>query len=124
MELVVNGGRVAKIWEKVNDHSFIADVTLSPEYSYYYLRVTQADTNIAVTAPVWVGKGTVVGIGSFTSDTAVPVTGEALNLTTNIFNSEETAAILKTITYKLEDGTAIKSETLNREIPPTPLTTT
>ena len=117
VELVVNGGRVAKIWEKVNDHSFIADVTLSPEYSYYYLRVTQADTNIAVTAPVWVGKGTVVGIGSFTSDTAVPVTGEALNLTTNIFNSEETAAILKTITYKLEDGTAIKSETLNREIP-------
>ena len=118
VELVVNGGRVAKTWDKVNDHSFVGTIKLTPEYSYYYLRVTQADTNIAVTAPVWVGKGTVVGIGSFTSDTAVPVTGEAVKLTTNIFNSEESAVTLKTITYALEDGTVIKAESPNTTIAP------
>ena len=29
----------------------------SNDYSYYYLRITQADQNIAVTAPVWTGEG-------------------------------------------------------------------
>ncbi len=30
--------------------------TLEPTYSYYYIRVTQGDGDLAVTAPVWVGE--------------------------------------------------------------------
>ncbi len=114
VELIVNGGRTAYSWDNISDHRATVEATLPADYSYYYLRVTQADKNIAVTAPVWVGKATVVGIDSLTSNVAVPVTGEALTLTTKIFNSESTPATIKTITYALEGGKVLSTQKLNK----------
>jgi len=116
VEVIANSGRVAYVWNNVNSHSFSQEIELPADYSYYFLRVTQADTNIAVTAPVWVGKGTVVGINSFTSDTAVPVTGEEITFATALFNNEDTPATIKTITYSIEGGEVLKTITLNQTL--------
>ncbi len=38
------------------------------DYSYYYIKVVEADSDIAVTAPVWVGSVEAAGIDSFSTD--------------------------------------------------------
>ena len=57
VEIIVNSGKVAHVWD---DPAELAagqlTAVLAPDYSYYYVRVTEADGDIAVTAPVWVGE--------------------------------------------------------------------
>lgn len=115
VEVIANGGKVVKTWNG-SGHSGTFEVELPADYSYYYLRVTQEDKNIAVTAPVWVGKASVVGIGSFTTATTIPVIGEEITFTTNVFNSEEADATVKSIQYDL-DGKVLDTQTPNDVIP-------
>lgn len=75
--------------------------TLSPDYSYYFVRVTEGDGDLAVTSPVWVGESLKLGISSLTCATATPVTGEELELTTTLFNSEAADAAVKSLTYTI-----------------------
>ena len=56
--------------------------------SYYYLRITQPDGDVAVTAPVWMDGYDDIGIGSFTSDTLTPVRDEEIGLTVELYNDE------------------------------------
>ncbi len=100
VEVIVNSGRVAHTW---NDQAELATgsltCTLDPTYSYYYIRVTEGDGDLAVTAPVWVGEALKLGISSVECGTATPVTGEELTLTTTLFNSETNDATVKSVTY-------------------------
>ena len=100
VEVVVNSGNTIHTW---SDAAELAkgelSVELKPEYSYYFIRVTQADGDLAVTAPVWVGESLKLGISSVESSTATPVTGEELTLTTTLFNSESKPATIKSIVY-------------------------
>ena len=100
VEVIVNSGKTAYTWD---DPAVLAtgdlSVTLDPDYSYYYIRVTQGDGDLAVTAPVWVGKTLKLGISDVTCGTSTPVTGEAMTVTTTLFNSESTDANIKSITY-------------------------
>ncbi len=100
VEVVVNSGKTIHTW---SDAAELAkgelSVELKPDYSYYFIRVTQADGDLAVTAPVWVGESLKLGISSVESGTATPVTGEELTLTTTLFNSESKPATIKSIVY-------------------------
>ena len=100
VEVIVNSGKTAYTWD---DPAVLAtgdlSVTLDPDYSYYYIRVTQGDGDLAVTAPVWVGETLKLGISDVTCGTSTPVTGEAMTVTTTLFNSESTDARIKSITY-------------------------
>ena len=58
-------------------------------YPYYFLRVTQPDGDVAVTAPVWVDAFTDMGIGDFSAETASPLAGQTVNLTLLLYNREE-----------------------------------
>lgn len=109
VELIANGGRVVNAWD-FGDHEVSGSVTLPADYTYYYLRVTQGDRNLAVTAPVWVGKANVVGIGPFKTPTAVPVTGEEMIFTADLFNLEESDATLKSLTFSV-NGKVLSSTT-------------
>ena len=52
VEVVVNSGKVAHVWDDPAQlKSGTLSVTLAPEYSYYFIRVTQKDGDLAVTAP-------------------------------------------------------------------------
>lgn len=102
VEIITNSGRIAA--SKTFD-STLVDWTfeLAPEQGYYYVRVTQADKNIAVTAPVWVGQAPLVGISSVATTTKMPVTGEELTFTTTLFNNEATPVTVTSLKFETED---------------------
>ena len=118
VEVVVNSGKTAYTWD---DPAALASgnlsCTLDPEYSYYFIRVTQADGDLAVTAPVWVGETIKLGISSLACGTSTPVTGEALELTTTLFNSESTPATISSITYTTDGAVILDSFQNVGEIP-------
>ena len=100
VELVVNSGKVAYKWDNAAElANGSVSVELVPEYSYYFVRITQGDGDIAVTAPVWVGESLKLGISSAVCGTATPVTDEELTITTTLFNSENADAAIKSVTY-------------------------
>ena len=112
VELVVNSGKVAQSWSGAELVKGSVSVTLDPDYSYYFVRVTEGDGDIAVTAPVWVGETLKLGISDVTCSAATPVTKEELTLTTTLFNRETSDAEIKSVTYTVggevigEDTTA------------------
>ena len=101
VEVVVNSGRVAYTWNSIPASGELS-ATIPADYSYYFIRVTQADGNLAVTAPVWVGEVLKLGIDSVTSDTANPVTGEELTITANLFNTETGTATAKSVVFSVD----------------------
>ncbi len=110
VELVVNSGKVAYTWDSAADLAKgSVSVELVPEYTYYFVRVTEGDGDLAVTAPVWVGESLKLGISKAECGTSTPVTDEELTITTTFFNSEAKEATIKSITY------AIGSETIGTD---------
>ncbi len=114
IEIISNCGRV--VASKSYSSNNIQDVfNIESKEGYYYLRITQADKNIAVTAPVWIGNPLIAGISSVGCSTNLPVTNEELIIKTKIFNDENDHALLKRIDYKIGDK-IIASKDLNKEI--------
>ena len=118
VEVIVNSGKTAHVWD---DPAELAGGTLSveldPEYSYYYIRVTEGDGDLAVTAPVWVGGSLKLGISAVETTTATPVTGEELTITTTLFNSEDSDATIKSLVYTTEGGKVIGTDLNTYVIP-------
>lgn len=106
VELVVNSGKVAYTWDSAADLTKgSVSVELAPEYTYYFVRVTEGDGDLAVTAPVWVGESLKLGISKAECGTSTPVTDEELTITTTFFNSEAKEATIKSITYAIGNET-------------------
>ena len=112
VEVVVNSGRVAYTWDSIPASGELS-ATIPADYSYYFIRVTQADGNLAVTAPVWVGEVLKLGIDSVTSDTANPVTGEELTITASLFNSETTAATATSVVFSVDGEVKYTAENVS-----------
>ena len=111
VEVVVNSGKVAHVWDDAAQlKNGTLSVTLDPEYSYYFIRVTQKDGDLAVTAPVWVGESLKLGISNLVCGTATPVTDEELTLTTTLFNSENADATVTSLIYSI-GGKVIGTDT-------------
>lgn len=112
VEVVVNSGKTIHTW---SDPAELAkgdlSVSLDPDYSYYYIRVTEGDGDLAVTAPVWVGESLKLGISSVECGTSTPVTGEEIEISTTLFNSESTDALIKSITYTANGSQVIGTDT-------------
>ena len=117
VEVVVNSGAVAYTWDDPAElASGELECSIPANYSYYFIRVTQGDKNLAVTAPVWVGDVVKLGISAVECGTATPVTGEELTLNTTLFNSESNPATVKSITYTSGSET-LGTDTTGYEIP-------
>ena len=119
VELVVNSGRVAYTWDSAADLAKgSVSVELAPEYTYYFVRVTEGDGDLAVTAPVWVGESLKLGISKAECSTATPVTGEELTITTTLFNSEATDATVISMGYSISDGeSSMEIDLTDRPLP-------
>ena len=117
VEVVVNSGKVVHSFPLAEINSGSMKVTLDPTYSYYFIRVTEGDGDIAVTAPVWVGETLKLGISAFESETAMPVTGEELTLTTTLYNSEAAEAAVKSITYTTSGSKVLGVDTKGYTVP-------
>lgn len=86
VEVVTDGGTV--LTEQVGTPAQMLELSVSGGYSYYYLRITQPDGDVAVTAPVWMDGYDDIGIDSFTSDTLTPARDEEIKLTVTLYNDE------------------------------------
>lgn len=87
VEVVTDGGAVL-VSEYVETPSQVLELSASGGRSYYYLRITQPDGDVAVTAPVWMDGYDDIGIESFTSDTLTPARDEEIGLTVELYNDE------------------------------------
>lgn len=87
VEVVTDGGAVL-VSEYVETPSQVLELPASGGRSYYYLRITQPDGDVAVTAPVWMDGYDDIGIESFTSDTLTPARDEEIGLTVERYNDE------------------------------------
>ena len=105
VEVVVNGGLVIGTQTLTGGKGTVNFDFDSNDYSYYYLRITQADGNIAVTAPVWTGEGVNAGISKTECDTALVVKDEAVNLSSELYNNAGSDMTVKSLTYAVGDET-------------------
>lgn len=103
VEVIVNGGLVAASQTLAGGNGTVNFTFDSNDYSYYYLRITQADQNIAVTAPVWTGEGVNAGISSTQCDQELVVKGEQVNLSSEIYNNAGSDMTVQSLTYSVED---------------------
>ena len=95
VEVVADGRTV--LTEQVGTPAQMLELSVSGGYSYYYLRVTQPDGDVAVTAPVWMDGYDDIGIESFTSDTLTPVRDEEIKLTVELYNDEPVDFIVESL---------------------------
>ena len=96
VEVVTDGGAVL-VSEYVGTPSQVLELSVSSGHNYYYLRITQPDGDVAVTAPVWMDGYDDIGIDSFTSDTLTPVRDEEIKLTVELYNDEPVDFIVESL---------------------------
>lgn len=109
VEVIVNGGLVAAT-KTLSGGNGTVEFSLSDDYSYYYLRVTQADGNIAVTAPVWTGESVNAGISKTECDTVLVVKDEAVNISSELYNNSGSDMTVSSVVYSV-DGEEIYTAT-------------
>ncbi|NFA43968.1 DUF3604 domain-containing protein [Clostridium botulinum] len=88
ISIIANGG-VEVESKTFNDNNANWELTLDPEYSYYYVKVVQEDKDISVTSPVWVGDALNVGLSNAKVDTDMTLPGENVELNVGFFNNGE-----------------------------------
>lgn len=109
VEIITDGGRVSDTLPVPENG--VLEYTVSGGGSYYFLRITQADGDIAVTAPFWTESYENVGIVSFVSGTEVPVPGQELNLTLTLFNEEAEDFLLTSLSVIANGKTVSHTDT-------------
>lgn len=102
VEVVTDGGAVL-MSEYVETPSQVLELSASCGHSYYYLRITQPDGDVAVTAPVWMDGYDDIGIGSFTSDTLTPARDEEIGLTVELYNDEPVDFAVESLSLYADD---------------------
>lgn len=107
VEVVTDGGAVL-VSEYVETPSRVLELSASGGHSYYYLRITQPDGDVAVTAPVWMDGYDDIGIESFTSDTLTPARDEEIGLTVELYNDEPVDFIVESLSL-YADGELVRT---------------
>lgn len=102
VEVVTDGGEVIDS-AYVETPSQVLELSASCGHSYYYLRITQPDGDVAVTAPVWMDGYDDIGIESFTSDTLTPARDEEIGLTVTLFNDEPMDFAVKSLSLYVDE---------------------
>ena len=105
VEVIVNGGLVIGTQTLSGGSGTVTFHFDSNEYSYYYLRITQADQNIAVTAPVWTGESVNAGISKTECDTALVVKDEAVNLSSELYNNAGSDMTVQSVEFSVDGET-------------------
>ena len=102
VEVIVNGGQTLAEQTFEGGSADISFDNLPATYGYYYLRITQADKNIAVTAPVWVGESLNAGVSKTSSSVALPIKGDEISISSQIYNNLSDNMQVTSLTYTME----------------------
>ncbi len=105
LEVIADGGEAVHV-QKVEGPGVQLEFSLPTGYNYYYLRLTQADGEVALTAPVWVDRYEDMGIQAFAAQPEKPGAGEQATLSLELFNQENVDFILEGIEFSV-DGEVI-----------------
>ena len=100
---VVGKGGVSLKSQYLPEASGTLTFSLPPESGYYFLRVTQPDGDMALTAPIWVEEREDIEIASMVCETAVPVQREPITLTLELKNGEPADFLVESLEI-LADG--------------------
>ncbi len=103
VQVIVNGGLVLAE-KQVAASSETVTFNVESVYSYYYIKVVEADGDIAVTAPVWVGDVEACGINSVTTTTTLPVQNETADINIDFYNNEKDDLLINEITIELQNS--------------------
>ncbi len=98
VEVIVEGGAVAAVSTLEGNFGELT-WQLPSRYSYYYLRITQPDGDVAVTAPVWIRQHQDAEITSFTTDTALAVSGRPVNLNLQVRNRDTEELVVEAVSF-------------------------
>ena len=98
LEVVTEGGTVLSS-RTVTTPAQTLTLSVPGGHPYYYLRITQPDGDIAVTAPVWMKESPALTIDSFSASTEVPVQGQAVSLTLSLSNAGTAEFVLDALEF-------------------------
>lgn len=115
VEVIVNGGMVVGT-KNVTTHDETVDFTIPSNYSYYFIRITQTDKDIAVTAPVWVGNVEKCGISKSEVNKELCMKGEEIQITTSYYNNETLPLVIDKLEYSI-NGKVIQTVTGLEAVP-------
>ena len=101
IQLITDGGRVAHEITDVDQTEKEWTLSFTPDASstYYYVKVTQNDLDIAVTAPVWIGEKENVGISKVTASSSKVLVGDEVKVDTVVYNNESTPVTNVSVEY-------------------------
>lgn len=102
VEVVTDGGAVL-VSEYVETPSQVLELSASGGHSYYYLRITQPDGDVAITAPVWMDGYDDIGIERFASSTDAPARDEEIGLTVELYNDEPVDFAVKSLSLYADE---------------------
>ena len=118
IEIIGENGLTLKTYT-ADGATFELKDTIPHTDAYYYVKVTQADGDIAVTAPVWMGEATPITC-DIKSDAALSVTGESETITSTVTNGTEKSYLINKVRFVMTDEngkeTTIKSYVENIDL--------
>ena len=101
-EIVTEGGVV--LWSEIlTGNSADATLSLPGEYAYFYLRLTQPDGQMALTAPVWVDQQEDLGISSMECACDVVECDVPFTLDIQLHNGEDVDFSVESVTLSGQD---------------------
>ena len=112
VEVIVDGGKTAAK-QTVSTPEAAVGFTLSADHSYYHLRITQPDGDVAVTAPIWVEESGELEISGLTCQTAIPVQNEDVTLVLDVCNREKADFLVESLILMADGTTVLEEETLS-----------
>jgi len=87
VSIIANGGVVvASTTPNTNAGTWNFTMPTDP-YSFYYVRIDQADTDVAVTAPVWTGDVVKVGVSKVEASQDPQIVGTPVDFTATAYNN-------------------------------------
>ena len=102
VEVIVNGG-LSVASKTVTTNAETVTFEVPTNYSYYYIKVTEADGDIAVTSPVWVGEVEACGINKTYTNSVLAVENEAIDVNVEFYNNEKTELVINSIEVTVGD---------------------
>ncbi len=110
VQIIGENGLVLKSFDAPGS-TYELNTTIANTDAYYYLKITQADGDIAVTAPVWVGVATPI-VADIDTNVALCVEGETETITATVDNAADADYTLSKVEFVLvmgEEETVIKT---------------
>ena len=87
---IISDGGVVAATKDFDSNEVKWQFKLDAKYNYYYVRVEEADKDIAVTAPVWTGEVVPVGIGKVEASMALAQANTPIDITAAVYNNGTT----------------------------------